>query len=240
MGIKAGASVNWVKPEDESFLDTVNVNPVPGFDVGGAISFKVKDRYFLHTEYVYSQKGKILKGEIDPDLHDEVKYHHIEVPILFTMHFKGHLSKTREFKWYAGVGPNVSYFLGGNGVINSGEHKENYSAPTEYSIEFGSRKDTYHPEIVFYPEANRFQFGLNFGAGLLFEPGQSNKVMVYFRYEVDQTRIGRSLADYQRPNNYDDNLRSRNRAFKVSIIYMTEFNLDKKSRNKGKSTKRVK
>ncbi len=240
MGVKAGASLNWVKPDDKTFLDTVKISPMPGFDLGGAISFKVKDRYFLHTEYVYSQKGKIFNGKIDTDFYDKVTYHYAELPVLFTMHFKGHLGKYREFKWYLGVGPNVSYFIGGKGVVNSGELIENRMDNLNYTIAFGPRENTYYPEKVYYPNANRFQFGLNFGAGLMFEPGGNNKVMIDFRYEVDQTRLGKSLADYQLPSIYDDNLRSRNRALKVSLIYMTEFSLDKKSRNKGKSTLKVK
>jgi opacity protein-like surface antigen len=239
-GFKAGAQVNWIGIDDKSFRDTVKVSPTTGFDIGGAVSFKVRDRYFLHTEYVYSQKRKILNGKIDPLLHDELTYHYVEIPALFTMHFKGRLGENREFKWYMGVGPNVSYWIGGKGVIESSDLKENFVDELRYSIAFGPRQDTQHPEVIYYDRANRFQFGLNVGAGLMFEPGENNKVMLDFRYGFDQTRLGKGLADYQIPADYDDNLRVRNRNFKISIIYLTEFNLDKKSRNKGKSTLKVK
>lgn len=239
-GFKAGVQVNWVALDDASFGDSVRVSPTPGFDLGGAVSFKVRDRYFLHTEYVYSQKGKILKGKIDPLLHDKVTYHYFEIPALFTMHFKGRLGENREFKWYMGIGPNVSYWIGGKGVIESSDLKENFIDKLDYSITFGPRKDTQHPEVIYYDRANRFQFGLNVGAGLMIEPGERNKVMIDFRYGFDQTRLGKGLADYQIPADYDDNLRVRYRSLKVSVIYLTEFNLDKKSRNKGKSTLKVK
>jgi opacity protein-like surface antigen len=239
-GFKAGVQVNWIAIDDKSFRDTVSVSPSPGFDIGGAVSFKVRDRYFLHTEYVYSQKGKILNGKRDPFLHDEMTYHYFEIPALFTMHFKGRLGENREFKWYMGLGPHVSYWIGGKGVIESSDLKENFVEELKYSIAFGPRSDTQHPEVIYYDRANRFQFGLNVGAGIMFEPGENNKVMLDFRYGFDQTRLGRGLADYQIPADYDDNLRVRNRNFKVSIIYLTEFNLDKKSRNKGKSTLKVK
>jgi hypothetical protein len=239
-GFKAGAQVNWVRLDNASFGDTVKVNPSPGFNVGGVVSFKVRDRYFLHTEYVYSQKGKILRGKIDPLLHDKATYHYFEIPILFTMHFKGRLGKSREFKWYLGAGPNISYWLGGKGELESSDLKENFLDKIDYTIEFGERMDTQHPRVIYYPNANRFQFGMNIGAGLMLEPGERNKVMLDLRYGFDQTRLGKGLADYQIPADFDDNLRVRNWGFKASVIYLTEFNLDKKSRNKGKSTKRVK
>jgi len=236
-GVKGGVSVNWVKFESASFRDTVKSLPGLGFDAGAALAFKVKDRYFLHTEYVYSQKTKILEGKLDPDLKDEMTYHYFEVPILFTMHFNGKIGKNREFKYYLGVGPNISYFMGGNGTVDSGEHKENAVPPTRYDIEFGERPfDLSQPDIVYYPKPNEWVFGLNFGSGLILEPGGSHKVLIDLRYEVDQTRIGKSLADYEIPVLYDDNLKARMRAFRVSLIYMNEFNLGKKERNKGKST----
>ncbi|HEX5169255.1 MAG TPA: outer membrane beta-barrel protein, partial [Cyclobacteriaceae bacterium] len=185
-------------------------------------------------------KTKFLKGKIDPLLNDKITYHYFEVPVLFTMHFKGHLGENREFKWYMGIGPNVSYWLGGKGVAKSSDLQENFVDQFKYSIAFSSRKDTQHPEVVYYDRANRFQFGLNVGAGLMFEPGERNKMMIDFRYGFDQTRLGKGLADYQVPADFNDNLRVRYRSFKVSVIYLTEFNLDKKSRNKGKSTLKVK
>lgn len=239
-GFKAGAQVNWVRIDDASFKDTVKTSPYPGFNVGGVVSFKVRDRYFLHTEYVYSQKGKIFQGKIDPLLHDKVTYHYFEIPVLFAMHFKSKVGKSREFKWYMGIGPNVSYWISGNGQLRSSDLKENFLDQIDYKVVFGERMDTQHPREIYYPNANRVQFGLNIGAGLMFEPGERNKIMVDFRYGFDQTRLGKGLADYQIPADYDDNLRVRNWGFKASIIYLTEFNLDKKSRNKGKSTKRIK
>jgi opacity protein-like surface antigen len=239
-GFKAGASLNWVRFDNPSFGDTVKTSPFPGFDVGGVVSFKVRDRYFLHTEYVYSQKGKILQGKIDPLLHDKVTYHYFEIPVLFTMHFESKVGKSREFKWYLGAGPNVSYWISGNGQLRSSDLEENFIDQIDYKVVFGERLDTQHPRDIYYPNANRLQFGLNIGAGLMFEPGVRNKVMVDFRYGFDQTRLGKGLADYQIPADYDDNLRVRNWGFKASIIYLTEFNLDKKSRNKGKSTKKIK
>jgi hypothetical protein len=57
-GIKAGPNLSWVTVDDPTFKSVADVHPIPGFHVGGVIQFKVKDRYFLNTEYIYSQKGR--------------------------------------------------------------------------------------------------------------------------------------------------------------------------------------
>ena len=144
-GIKAGPQLSWVTVDDPKYKSVANVHPVAGFHAGFVLAFKVKDRYFLNTEYIYSQKGKSVTGKIDPVLNDKVVYRHIDIPILFSMHFKGHLGKTREFKWYLNAGPNTSYWLGGKGVINAGDLIENGVSPLKYKIAFGSR-------ILFEPE----------------------------------------------------------------------------------------
>src|SRR5690242_6351847 len=99
-GIKAGPQLSWVTIDDPAFKSVADVGAIPGFHVGGVLQFKVMDRYFLNTEYIYSQKGKTVTGKIDPHLKDKVIYHHIDVPILFAVHFKGKVSDSRQFKWY--------------------------------------------------------------------------------------------------------------------------------------------
>lgn len=237
VGAKVAAQVGWVGLDDNTFRDSVKTSPVNGFNIGGVASFKVKDRYFLHTEYVYSQKGKIIKGRIDSDLKDHATYRFFELPILYTMHFKGHPARYREFEWYIGAGPRIAYWLSGKGHITTGQIKENDLEKFDYTIKFGRRPQESNYNDFYYYHANRFQFGLNLGAGLLFKPGGNNIIMVDFRYVFDQTRFGKDNSDsITYPADFNDNLRVRNRAFQVSLMYLLEYNLDKKARHKGKST----
>jgi len=235
-GLKAGAQLGSVNHDDRYFPDTVKFGGASvGYSAGAVISFKVKNRYFLQTEYLYTVKSKSLKGKIDPDLHDKTTYHYFEVPILFTVQFKGQIGKGREFKWFLGAGPNLSYMLGGKGVLKSGALIENRINQLDYKIKFGTRPDRNHPGIIYYTNANRLQFGINIGTGLLFEPVRRHKAILDIRYTFDQTMVGKTHADYLIPNDYHDNLRFRNHALKASIMYLLESNVSKKSRNKGKS-----
>lgn len=235
-GAKIGGQYDFVKMDEKSVTDTLKLSPGIGFNAGLVLSFKVRNRYFLHTEYLYSTKSKTVKGKIDPYLKDKVTYHYFELPILFTMHFKGQLGKNKNFKWYAGVGPNIAYLLGGSGTVISSELLENNISELSYKIKFEARKDYAHTDEVYYSNINRLQFGINLGTGLLVEPATKHKIMVDLRYTFDQTLFGKQKADYLIPHDYDDELRFRSRGVRFSMMYLFEYNISKKERNKGKST----
>lgn len=243
-GLKGGFQMSWLKHDDSEFKKMVKISPVPGYNVGAVVSFKVKDRYFLHTEYLFSTKGKVTKGRDDKDLKDELTHYYIDVPMLYNIFFKGSLKikETREFKWYAGAGPVFSYWLGGRGRIYNTEFAENEFPALEYKIRFGERgEDQGETDIIYINNTRRFQLGLNVGAGIMLEPNNRNKIMIDLRMELGHTWIGKSeSADYVIPVLYDDNLKARNMGIKFSVMYLYESNLNKKSRNKGKSTIKTK
>ncbi|HEY9044929.1 MAG TPA: porin family protein [Ohtaekwangia sp.] len=237
-GVKLGGQLDWVRMDDKHFRDTASLRPGAGFNAGLVLAFKVKNRYFLHTEYIYSTKSKTVSGKIDPYLKDKVTYSYFEVPILFCMYFKGQWNDSRNFKWYAGAGPNIAYLLGGHGTIKSSELLENNISSLDYKIKFGTREDRDHNDQIYYTNLNRLQFGINLGAGILLEPSPKQKIMVDLRYTFDQTLFGKQNADYIIPHDYNDNLRFRNRSLRLSVMYLLEYNISKKERNKGKSTRK--
>ncbi len=242
MGVKAGAQWSWMKSDDKDFRELVKIKGVAGYNAGVVLSFKVKERFFLHTEYLFSTKGKKVKGRVDRMLEDRVIYNYIEVPILYNIHFKGSMGNMRAFKWYAGAGPLFSYWLGGRGSINADEFAENNFQPFDYTIRFGERgEDIGETNVIYVQDVKRLQLGFNIGGGLMFEPQDRNKIMVDLRFELGHTWMGTpTSADYVLPVTYDDNLQARNMGFRLSVMYLMETNLNKKVRNKGKSNLKTK
>ncbi|HZB12922.1 MAG TPA: porin family protein [Chryseolinea sp.] len=241
VGAKAGPQLSWFAVDDPKYNTVATVRPTVGFHAGLVLAFKVKDRYFLNTELLYSQKGKNAVGKIDPNLNDKVVYQHIDIPVLFSMHFKGKLAKTRQFKWYVNAGPTTSYWLGGKGVIESGDLIENGLSQLKYKIAFGTRPDHNNPDILYLKDVKRLQFGMSIGGGLLLEPANKQKVMIDFRYEIGHTRIGTpESSQFMVPADYQDSLKGRNKGIRLSLVYLFEFTSDHKERNKGKSTANTK
>lgn len=236
-GVKAGPQLSWMKSDDREFRKTVRTLPKFGYSAGAVLSFKVKDRYFLHTEYLFSTKGKVNRGKVDKVLEDRITYNYLEVPVLYNIHFRQRMKGGRQFKLYAGAGPLFSYWLGGKGWIDSDEFRENNFAPFKYKIRFGNRgEDIGETNVIYMSDVKRFQLGFNLGGGLLLEPATGGKLMADLRLELGHTWMGTpASADYVLPVTYDDSLKGRNMSVRFSLMYLFEMNLDKKVRNKGKS-----
>lgn len=242
-GVKAGYQLSWARHDDKDYRREVKANPVHGFNAGGVLSFKVKDRYFLHTEYLFSTKGKRVKSRDKlEELDDKITYYYIDVPLLYNIHFKSKLKGDRQFTWYAGAGPLFSYWLGGKGTVYNTEFAENEAPPLDYTLAWGERgEDFIDPVQVYVKDARRFQLGFNVGGGILLEPESGHKFMFDLRMEIGHTWLGKpESADYVIPVTYDDNLKARNMGLRFSVMYLLESNLDRKIRNKGKSTKNKK
>lgn len=238
-GLKGGYNLSWLRYTDSRYRDQTSIYPVSGFSAGGAFAFKMKDRYYLHTEILYATKGKLTKGNLG--LKDRVIYNYIEVPLIYKVYFKSQLKlKTvKVFKWHAGIGPNFSYWLGGKGAISNDELREYEVVELKYKMKFGKRPDADYgrSDLVYYDGVKRFQLGLNVGGGFLLEPVNNNKIMLDLRFEFGHTWLGKAeSSDFIYPATYEDNLQARNMGLRLSLMYFLETNLDKKVRNKGKST----
>lgn len=216
------------------------------------MSFKVKERYFLHTEYLFTTKGRKNTDYRDDRLNvrdyvfeDRVRYNFVEIPVLYNVFFKGHLKLhgDKTFKYYAGAGPIFSYWLGGKGTVFGDDFLENNFPELEYKIKFGERDPQYNvAEEVYIAKPRRLQMGFAIGGGLMTEPDRKQRIMVDLRFELGHSWLAKSdNEDYVLPlilnqNNQDAaSLQARNMGIRLSGIYMIEINSNKKVRNKGKS-----
>lgn len=238
-GVKGGFQYSWTRLDDPTQPGVVSSNPIPGFNVGLVAAFEVKKRYFLHTELLYSTKGKNVLGITDASLRNRVIYRYIDLPMLYNIQFKKTLNSAtlKQFKWYIGAGPIFSYWLGGSGTVNNSELEENGLPAIDYKLKFGSRGDDLREiNTVYVSDANRLQVGFNLGGGILLEPVSGRKIMIDARLEIGHSWLGKkNSTDYVLPATYKDNLQSSNMGLRLSCAYLFEKNLAKKVRNLGKT-----
>lgn len=240
-GLKAGANYSWIRFDEKGVREKTSVTPVLGFNAGIVASFKMKERFFLHSELIYSTKGRVTNGELGAK--DEVTYHYIDLPLTYNIYFKGKLNSKsiKYFKWYAGIGPNFSYWLKAKGVLSNDELREYGVDKLPYTVKFGPRPDSDigNTEVVYYDDVKRLQMGVNLGGGILLEPMNGNKIAFDIRFEVGHTWLGQTeSSDFVIPVTYEDNLKARNLGLRASVMYMLEFSTDKKVINRGKSTRK--
>jgi hypothetical protein len=237
VGPVAGGNFSWTSFSDKDLKDEYNVSPVFGYHVGGHLAFKVRKRFFLHTSLIYSTKGKNLKSEAG-DLSLKLRYKYIEMPIVYTAYFKGHIGQ-KEFKYSLGVGPNVSYWLGGKGTFENADTHEFHNGPSgiiPVDIVFGKDPNYATENEMVIQRPNRVQFGLNFTAGFLFEPVRYREVVLTLRYELGHSYLSRESDGVFSPTfpSFSESQKIRNQGFRISLAYLIDLKVEERKR--GKST----
>ncbi len=235
IGPKVGAQLSWIDFEDD--IDFVDSQPVLGYNGGFMMAFRVGERYFLQTEYIYSRKGKKYEGETDDALEYKMVQHHFDLPIIYRVDFKGAFSKGRSFKYYLGVGPNISYWWKANGTLKSSELEEASIPELEYDVVFGEKEDPAFNELV-VRDPNRLQLGVNFAAGIVLEPQSGHSIVIDIRYVLGHS----FLSDDDEPARFEeildfaDPLRARNNGIRLGVAYLFDTKISERKR--GKTTRK--
>jgi|SRR5688500_16711910 len=234
VGPEVGVNYSWTSFRDKELKDIYKMSPAVGFHVGGHIAFKVRNRFFLHTSLLYSTKGRTLNGKLDGTLKNSARYNFIDMPINYTVDFRGRIGKGKEFKYFLGIGPNISYWLGGKGKLYNSELEENNLGELSYKIDFSKSEDGEQMSDEMRVERpNRLQLGLNLMAGIVFEPWHKQRFMFSVRYELGHTYLAKSDGVFVDTYFYDP-LQSRNQGFRISLAYLVDLKTEE--RKKGKST----
>jgi Outer membrane protein beta-barrel domain len=236
VGPIVSTQVSWVTLDDSDLDKFYSIKPQIGFQVGGGISFRVQKRFFLNASLLYSFKRKEINGKLDPILVNKVTYSSIDMPIIYTAEFTGKVGRSKSFKWFVGVGPTISYWLGGSGTLQSTDAQDNGIASLDYKIVFGPLDPSLGINQMYVENANRVQLGLNLATGAVLEPHGLNKIMLTARFEIGHSFFSDSKAGGVFPAiaDYADVLRSRN----MSVVFSAAYLIDLKTsqRKKGKST----
>lgn len=233
VGPIAGANYSWNAYANKDLKDVYKMKPTFGFHVGGHLAFKVRNRFFLHTSLLYSTKGREIDGKADLLLKNFERYSFIEMPISYTVDFKGKIGNNKEFKYFLGIGPNISYWLGAKGTLYNSDLEENNMSEISYKAVFKKSPENQQQDEMNVQDPNRFQFGLNFVAGMVLEPAPKQRMMVTFRYELGHSYLAKTDGIFLNTY-YQSPLRSRNQGFRISVAYLIDLKTEE--RKKGKST----
>ena len=236
LGPIAGGQVSWTKFDNSDHYDAYDVKPVLGYHGGLSISLKVRNRFLLNTSIQYATKGRTIEGKADPLLHNRVRYNYLEMPLIYAVDFRGQVGR-KQFKYYLGAGPNISYWLGGKGKLYNSDLDESAdyaSRDLEYEIVFRKSPDEVSPSEMNVAEPNRFQLGLNVASGIVFEPSARERILFMLRYELGHSFLSRRGNGIFQPTYYEDILQSRNKGLHASVSYLIDLRLQ--DRKRGKST----
>ena len=235
IGPKVGTQVAWVNFQDD--IESVSSQPVIGYNGGLMVAFKVGERYFLQTEFIYSRKGKKYEGEVDTQLEYHMVQQHFDLPITYRIDFKGSFGKGRSFKYYLGLGPNISYWWRANGTMKSSELEEASIDELEFDVVFGDEENPAFEELVI-PDPNRILLGVNFATGLVLEPQGGGAIVIDLRYEMGHSFFSddQEPARFSQLFDFADPLRARSSGIQLGVAYVFDTKISQ--RKKGKTTRK--
>jgi len=235
VGPVAGPQVSCVSFDDKGSRDLYNQTPSIGYHGGFGLSFRVHEKFFLHTALLYSQKGKRLNGEEDELLKQRTRYRYIEMPMYYTVEFKQKVGKSRQYKWFFGLGPNVGYWFGGKGTLENTQLNEILVNRINYKIVYDKAQGDFADDEMNVNDPNRFQFGLVFAGGISLEPLGYQKIMLTMRYELGHSFMSQTgQGIFNLTNEYVDDMQVRTQGVRLSFSYLIDLKTDQKK--KGKST----
>ena len=159
-------------------------------------------------------------------------HHFIELPLILNFQSEAEIKKLGPFKnigpftWFLGLGPNISYFLGGSGTL------ETQGGTHEYKISFGGKEGDY--EYLTFSDVNRWQWGLDFNIGVISPLKNNRKLVTTVRFTYGHTQLGTENSSAMPILGFTDNLAHSYRILNLSFAYL--FNVDLGLLRKGKST----
>lgn len=203
-----------------------------GYSFGGTLNFEMTKLHSLHTELNFTYKTRAitdLKGTL-------ITYNnrHLDLPVLFRLSFIKKMKQQEDYRIYVNAGPEISYWLSGRGhlegVVNDSTFRQNFK------IHFNDKASG--DQALVLQDANRFQLGVSFGAGLIIPMLYKQILMLDIRYHIGQTFLGKEFETTLDSYTLSDNLKGNYRVFSLSAAYLFNTNLGLSKR--GKSTIKIK
>ncbi len=183
----------------------------PGFTGGIMVINETSDLVGIQTDISYSMKRRFVKNSSNDFQTNKATYHHIDMPILFRLKFK-----SRNLSYYFLGGPELSYWLAGNGRIGTFDFNDGFTTNYDYDIRFSGEPDLRTSLVV--NEPNRFHIGLSAGVGWSFSINDVDYFGVEVRYTMGHTNLGAESGG-ETPAGVIENFESTNRVFSVTGIY---------------------
>ncbi|MBS0000430.1 MAG: PorT family protein [Cyclobacteriaceae bacterium] len=231
-GFNAGGGISTVTYSREEFRDQYNPGLKPAFKGGLSLNLPLTKTFHLYSEYNYAMRGRKVQALENEWTLNEI-HQYIEIPVLLNIRKTGEIKKIGPveqigpFTWTLGVGPNISYLLGGSGTL------ETFALETDYKISFGGHESDFN-YITFNP-VKRWQWGLDIHLGLISPLVNGKELFTSLKFTYGHTNLGTYDGSNMPILGFTDNLAHNYKILTLSFAYL--FHLDLRELYRGKSTK---
>ncbi|WKN31204.1 porin family protein [Porifericola rhodea] len=229
VGPKVGIQASRAYYDNKDYYDVMTSQYDLGFHAGLVSNVKVSDLISLEAEILFNRVTKRLSG-VGSDNFNQEKYNMLSVPLLLRV------SKKLGYKeFYFNAGPNISYWLGGKGVLRTSELLEANLQELKYDINFYEINDEVANDLYVFSltEPNRVLLGIDVGVGALLPIGR-NHLMFDLRYSFGHTNMAKPDTQYIEISTFESDMNYSNHVISLSCAYLIDFDLFT-MRTKGKS-----
>lgn len=216
IGPKAGIQTSRAMYDNKDFYDLMQSKYGLGYHAGLVMNVKVSDLISLQSELLYNQVTKRLKGN-DTSQFNQERYKFLSLPLLLRVSHKLGYNQV-----YFNAGPNISYWMGGTGLLKTGELAEYNLDELAYTISFDEAKDDMNVMVVSHP--NRILLGLDLGVGCMLPMGKTH-LMLDLRYTLGHTNMAKPETSYINIPGFVDDLNYSNHVMSFSCAYLIDFDL---------------
>ncbi|MFH6981804.1 outer membrane beta-barrel protein [Marinoscillum luteum] len=227
-----GHRTDFVYQESTYKSDSFDVSTDYGLQGGVMMIYQASEKYAVMAELIYERiNRKVTEKEgSDIEVYSKSVYNYLSIPFSLRWDFG-----REPTYYYISGGPKLSYWLGGTGEIYLDELNESRTldGPLPYKFEFSQRKGDI-PNHRAVPQANRFQYGLQVGAGVYFDVATGGRVLVDLRHSFGHSNMGFNGNPNFSFDTYQENFRYRNYTLSLSVAYLFEY--DVQLQRKGMST----
>lgn len=236
-GPKVGYQASWIRYaqlyDGADYTEGLDLSP----QFGAVYSFRLSKALSFYSELFYAQRGKREKTNDAVTLmrNHTATYHFMELPLMIRLEHPLSKGKKSSPRVYINVGPHIGFWLAGKGELESLETYGTISrVRTSYSINFS---DGGQENELYAEDANRLQFGLNAGTGLMIPMNKKGEILqIDFRYTHSSTFLGSDLDLEIGSTGVEENFSFGHSFASVSVAYA--FYLDIWGLRKGKSVRR--
>jgi hypothetical protein len=237
IGAKAGVLLTY--PNFADAIDHQNTTSFvkPGFSAAGLIIFPLKKDYSFQSEAGFSQQGRKVKFTNIGTHYNNSTYYFADFAMGLRKTFPLKIKKNVASNWFASIGPNINYWMGGKGKIDT-----DHGIRQDYKMVFDSASYAGYDKMLI-TNANRWLFGLNLGFGFNATTLRNQKIMTEFRVTWGQTYLGKSnSASLNLPifQTEQQSLKFNLKVISLSVAYIFDKDLRKAQAGKSDLKKRQK
>lgn len=237
-GPLAGISRSRFIYEDDEYKNLYNSDFKSGYHLGVALNYRVSKVYSLHTELSYLKKGIDVRYADDfVNIRNRSGFAYLSVPVLLRISIHNNIG-SQHVEFYGNVGPEVNYWLGGRGVLETSERSDFViNQELRYKVSFRQNQEFGSHMVVGDP--SRIQMSVGAGGGAIVDLGRGKNLALDFRLSLG---MGKSFHGKDRGGDYglklyNENLEGVHHTMSINTVYLQDINL-RALQTRGKAKKR--